>query len=403
MKILQLCYKMPYPMHDGGEYSLYHSALSLLTQEGIELKCLAINTPKFMVNPSDLPLEFREATNFECITVDTRVKPFHALINLFSHKSYFVTRFYSSKLRDKLISVLKNESYDLILLEHLYLCIYLPCIREHSSARVVLRAQNVEHSLWKRYLVAHTQWFTHWYLAIATRRLETFETEMCGKVDGIITLTDQDQKELKILQTKTPFKTIPLGFDFKRLATYDFESQFRHKPVVYHLGSMDWLPNVQGIQWFIKEVFPILVTKRPEIEIHLAGKKMPQWIYKFQSSNLVIDGEVPDSLQYQSDKPILIVPLLSGSGIRVKIIEGLALGKTIVSTTLGATGIDLGNENPILLADDADSFAEKIIQCIDSVEFCRHSSETARRMARWHYNLETVGKTKIDFFRELLS
>jgi len=388
-------------MHDGGEYSLYHSALSLLTQTGIEIKTLAINTPKFWINPADLPLDFLKQAKFESMYVDTRVKPLQAFLNLFTRKSYFVSRFYSEAFKDRIVELLQSGTYDIVLLEHLYLCVYLDDIRMHSRARVVLRAQNVEYKLWERYLANHKKILSYWYLEIATRRLGRFEAAMTAKVDGVIVLTEQDQNELQALNPGTPFKTIPLGFDFDRLKNYDFEAQFRNKPVVYHLGSMDWLPNIQGIKWFIEQVLPIILLKRPDMEIRLAGKKMPSWIYKHQSKNLIIDGEVPDAMLYQVDKPILIVPLLSGSGIRVKIIEGLALGKTIVSTSLGAAGIEPGPRNPILIADDAESFAEKIIQCVDSVDFCKDSSGKARALAFELFRLETLGKKTIDFFDEL--
>lgn len=402
MKILQLCYKIPYPLLDGGEYSLYHSAMSLLTQPGINVKTLAIHTPKFQVNPADIPAEFAKPTDFEFADVDTRVKPYKAFLNLFTSDSYIISRFHSRSFADRINELLDTGTYDIVLLEHLCLCVYLPEIRKHSKAMVVLRAQNVEYSLWKRYIANHRNLLTLWYLKIAIRRLQLFEYEMTGQVDGIIALTDQDKVELQSPHPSIPCRTIPIGFDFSRLRDYNFETQFLQKPSVYHLGSMDWLPNIQGIKWFIDNVLPILTAKRPGIEIHLAGKNMPVWLYKYQSKNLIIDGQVPDSLIYQSDKPVLIVPLLSGSGIRVKIIEGLALGKTIISTSLGATGIDIGPGNPILIADNAASFAECIIRCVDSPDFLRKSSVKARELAYNHYSLETPGKATIDFFNELL-
>jgi polysaccharide biosynthesis protein PslH len=225
---------------------------------------------------------------------------------------------------------------------------------------------------------------------------------MAGKVDGIITLTDQDLQELQSYQPKAPIIAIPVGFDFTRLENYDYEEQFLQKPIVYHLGSMDWLPNIQGIKWFIENVLPILINKQPDIEIRLAGKNMPDWIYKFQNKNLIIDGQVPDAIQYQADKAILIVPLLSGGGIRVKIIEGLALGKTIISTTLGATGISRSHSDPILIADDASTFAQLILSCFNSPEKCRYISKSALKLAHINYDLFEIGKATLMFFRETI-
>jgi len=244
MKVLQLCYKMPYPLKDGGEYSIYNSALSLLLQPKLELKVLAMNTKKNWVDRSLMPKEYLTKTNFECIKVDTRIKPFNMFSNLFKSESYFIERFYSKSYRDKIVSLLQNESYDIIQLEHLYLCLYLKDIRSYCTGKVVLRTQNVEYNVWESYIKNHNNFFIKWYLKIATRRLKKFEISTLSDLDGIITLTEDDLNIYQKHAHETKIQSIPIGFDQSLLRNYNYKKQFEKPPIIYHIGSMDWLPNV---------------------------------------------------------------------------------------------------------------------------------------------------------------
>ena len=397
MKILQLCHKMPFPLHDGGAYSLYHSALGLANQ-GMDIKVLAINTPKNGVDPNEIPSDFKEKTRLDCLMINTQPNPLKALINLFSDHSYFVERFWSEEWNEMLIQVLKQEEFDIIQMEHLYMCLYLNTIRKFSKANVILRPQNVENKVWNRYLESKTSTLKKMYLRIATNRLEKFEVSMANKVDGIIAISSEDEAIFHAYAPGTPMITVPVGFDFSKISSYNTEKQFEVFPVFYHLGSMDWMPNQQGMKWFIEEVIPLVREDFPDFVFRIAGKKMADWFFKHQDRNLLVDGGVPDSVKYQEDKAVMIVPLLSGSGLRVKIIEGMALGKAIISTTIGAEGIPCTDQENILIADSKEDFAIQIKKCRDSKEFCRKIGKNAQQFAKEHYDFMETAKCMVHFY-----
>lgn len=400
MKILQLCYKMPYPLHDGGEYSIYHSALSLLCQKDVEVKILAMNTHKNWVDISEMPTDFIANTNFEYIEVDTRVKPAHALKNLWKDASYFVERFYEKAYEEKLISIIKENNFDIVLLEHAYLGIYVDAIRNNCKSAIILRAQNIEYRLWESYCQHVNNPFIKKYLQVQTKRLFEFETDLFSKVDGIIALTDKDKEGIKGF-TEKQISVIPVAIDFKKFTPY--HNHIPPTKVVYHLGSMDWKPNIQGLKWFVNDILPKLAEKKPDIKVHLAGKKMPKWFYKKQNKNLFIEGQVADSKEYQKDKSILIVPLLSGSGIRVKIMEALALGKTVVSTSVGALGLVGNKKLPVHVADSADEFAASIIKALDNTNDLPDAEKFAMEWAETNFDIQVLGKNKIAFFDEIIN
>lgn len=402
MRILQFCHKIPYPIRDGGAFSLYHTALGLISM-GIDVKVLAINTPKNRVDITCISNEYMNKTRFEFSLVDTRLNLFNALFNLFTSHSYFVERFYSGQLNADLIRIIRNDEFDIIQLEHVYLCVYLATIRRYSQAKVILRPQNIENKIWKRFLKSEINPFKKEYLRIAISRLEKFETEMAKRVDGIIAISYPDVDLLKTYAPGTPIVNVPIGINFDQIRTYDFSRQFVNFPVFYHLGSMDWLPNIQGIKWFIEMVMPEILTVYPEFIFRIAGKKMPRCLFKLQSKNLFVDGEVIDSEKYHEDKAIMVVPLLAGGGLRAKIIEGMALGKTIISTSIGAEGIPYMDQKNILIADTIEDFVGQIQKCANSKELCSEIGRNARILAMEHFSYQKTAFEMVSFYHRFKS
>ena len=240
------------------------------------------------------------------------------------------------------------------------------------------------------------------YLQLESRKLGTYEQRMTAKVDGIIALTDIEHTYFKMTCGNEMLAAIPVGIDVSLPEGYDMELQYKRLPVFYHLGSMDWRPNIQGVKWFVKEVLPKVIQEVPGIRIHLAGKQMPPWFYREENPNLVIDGTVPDAVKYREDKAVMIVPLLAGSGIRVKILEAMAAGKTVISTSVGAQGIRAVHDESILIADTPRDFAMQMCRCAASVDLCRRIGGNARKIALEHYDLQRVGAQLKEFYERLV-
>lgn len=391
---------MPFPLFDGGALSIYNTAMGLVNQD-IDVKVFAINTPKCNVDIKKIPNKFRTDTKFEFCKVDTRINFAKAFLNIFSGRSYFVERFYSKRFNAHLIRILKSEKFDIIQIEHLYMCLYLDTLRKHSKAKIILRPQNVESQVWSRFLRNKVNFFKSIYLQMATNRLLIFEKRVTKKVDGIIAISSQDAKILKSFSPNTPLIDIPMGIDYNKIVECNLAQQYANFPMFYHLGSMDWFPNMQGIKWFVSEVFPSVLKKYPDFKLRIAGKKMPDWLYKNQSNNLIIDGEVSDAFKYQENMAIMIVPLLSGGGIRIKIIEGMSLGKTIISTSIGAEGIPYTDKKNILIADNKEEFVKQIGKCFNSKKLCEDIGSEALTLAKQNFDLSNTAKKMIWFYKNL--
>ncbi len=398
MKILQLCLRIPFPPADGGNIAMLCSAEGLLISRN-EVHIAAVNTPKHHTSQEDATEGLRHFNSFISCDIETEVKLGPALLNLIGKGSYNIDRFYSLDFDQMLIQKLNEIDFDIVQFESIFMLPYLPTIRRNSKAKISLRAHNVEHIIWQQLAVNEKNFLKSKYLKFLAGRMKEYELHSLSEVDAIIAISPQDAAFFKTNFTKVPVLTSPVSLPS---STYLSSSEIVSDKI-FHLGSMDWLPNVEAITWFLKSVWPEVIMQCPETKLHLAGRKMPEAITKFASDKIVIQGFVNDSKTYMKESGIMIVPLLSGSGIRVKIIEGLALGVPIVSTALGAEGIAVTSGKDILIANDASAFAEAIITLLKDPERSKKIAAAGQELFTKHYSLEAVGKELSDFYANLLS
>ena len=174
------------------------------------------------------------------------------------------------------------------------------------------------------------------------------------------------------------------------------------KPELFHIGSMDWLPNTEGVEWFLDEVWPSILQEFPEITFTIAGRKIPTGISQRKDPNVIVVGEVESANAFMLSKDIMIVPILAGSGIRVKIIEGMALGKVIITTTIGAEGLDVEDGKNILIADTPEEFVAAVENCVKTPDLCAIIGENARNFVSLYHNNERTTQKLVDFYCSIL-
>ncbi|OFZ01725.1 MAG: hypothetical protein A3K10_02585 [Bacteroidetes bacterium RIFCSPLOWO2_12_FULL_31_6] len=399
MKILQVCSKIPFPSKDGGSI-----AMNILTQglikAGNQVHVLAINTSKHFIKEEDVDLVYRNHTKYQAVFIDTSIKPLDAFFNLFSNKSYNICRFYSSDFKKNLIEKLKLEEYDVIQLETLWVTPYVDVIRNYSKAKIVLRSQNIEFMIWEQLAEETRNPFKKIYLKILAKRLKAYEYNIVNKFNAIATITELDSVVYRKMGCTIPIIHVPFGIDLEK---YIIDETNLEKPSIFHIGAMDWRPNADGIDWFLKKIWTKVQEKNSSIKLYLAGRNMPDWLLQLKMKNVVVEGEVKDSHQFINSKSIMIVPLTSGGGMRVKIIEGLALGKTIISTSVGAEGIEYENEKNILIANTETEFEDTILKCIKNASFSDTIGKNARTLVASKYDNQVICNKLSDFYTSLLN
>lgn len=398
MKILIICNKSPYPPKEGGPIAM-NAIINGLTDAGHNVKVLAVNSPKYNVDINKLPVDYRNKTNIEAVYVDLTVKPLEIFFNLFSNQSYHVKRFISKDFENKIIEILKNNTFDFIQLETLYMSPYLEVIRKYSDAKIILRAHNIEHLIWQRLARTCKNPLKRFVYKHLSTTLKNYELSVINKYDGIAAITKKDINFFKNNGCNVPIIDIPFGIDITD-NTDKINTDFEF-PSLFHIGSMNWIPNVEGIKWFIDEAWPKIHMQYPGLKFYLAGREMPNWLKNLNSQNIVVLGEVDNASEFINSKAIMIVPLLSGSGIRIKIIEGMKLGKTIISTSIGAEGINYLNNKDILIADTADDFFNAVKRCVEDKKFCIEIGSNAKKLISNQYNSKKIIEKLVEFYKNL--
>jgi glycosyltransferase involved in cell wall biosynthesis len=399
LKILQLCIRVPFPPSDGATIAMYNISKSFYENDA-RLKILAFNTNKNFVPVEKISVEFRKHTGIETVNIDLTVKILPAFFNLLTNESYNVQRFFSEEFNNKLKSILAGDEFDIVHLEGLYVTPYIITIRKFSKAKIVLRSHNVEFIIWERLATSVKNPLKKKYLEFLAKRLKKYEIGLLNKYDVIVPITSVDQKIFESLGCSIPVKTAPLGVDINE---YPFSDKTTEEFSLFHLGSMDWMPNLEAVDWFLNNVYEKLVNLLPDIKIYLAGKDMPQRIKAMADRNLIVMDRIEDSKGFMNDKSVMIVPLLSGGGMRVKIIEGMAAGKTIVSTSIGAEGINYSHNSNILIADSPDDFISSILKVKNDKELRKSIGENARKLVEKEYDNKIIGKDLLSFYEDLLT
>lgn len=397
MKVLQLCNKPPYPPVDGGTLAMNSITQGLLAA-GCEVRVLSICSDKHPVRKDRMTQEYCDATRFEAVYVDLGIHPLDAAVALLCGDSYHVKRFESKDFAARLREVLQEETFDIIHVESLFLTPYLPLIRKYSKAPVLLRAHNVEHLIWQRIAKSERNPFRRWYLKKLALALRAYECKHLNAYDGVVSITDNDARLLREMGCRKPIVAIPFGISPESLENVEVEPNS-----LFHLGSMDWMPNLEGIQWFLDNVWPKVHEAMPQLTLYLAGRKMPDDLMRLDMEGVKVVGEVPDAMYFIATKQINVVPLLSGSGIRVKIIEAMSAGKTVIATTIGAEGIAYTEGRDLLVADTPEQFVQQIRRCVDDPDFCQSVGRSAYRLIAEEYSNERLTQKMLDFYKHILN
>ena len=399
MKILQICHKPPYPAIDGGCIAINNISRGLLNLKQA-LKVITISTNKHPFLAESIDREFKRKTKIEHTYVDTKLNIVDAFSNLVTYDSYNISRFFSPDFDYLVKSTLQAGNFDIVHLESLFTTPYLETIRNYSNAKIILRSHNLEYIIWERLASETNNPAKKIYLNLLSNQLKNYEIDIVSKIDGIAAISKEDEKKYIKLGCKAPLKTIPFGIDTKTYKSTN-KSIDTENLTFFHLGAMNWKPNLEAVGWLTKEIWPTVTSAFPNFKLHLAGKNMPQWIINNKNKGIKNHQEVDSAIDFMNKYDIMLVPLLSAGGIRVKIIEGMALGKLIISTKIGAEGIDYKEGENLLIANTPIEFKEKIKWLKNNPDKIKEIGNNAKNYVRDQYDNLQISKNLVQFYKSL--
>lgn len=308
--------------------------------------------------------------------------------------------FSSSGVRERILSLLEAHRIDILVLEYAELG-HLVTVAPPST-RVVLVEHDIHfRSRERRAILGFEQRFgsTKKYDRESRRR---YELEACRRADQVHLMSEADRSFLSAAlgEASEHLRVVPNGVDTLRYRPGEDFAERRH---LLFVGSFPHLPNQDALEFFLQEIWPLLRERRPRTELTVAGARPPEWVLQLDSENGIrVVGEVDDLLPLYQSHRVLVVPLRAGSGTRLKILEALASGLPVVSTPIGAEGLDVEAGVHLALSPDPRGFVDAVLRCLDDEDWARSLSDQGCRLARERYDWRVIATAAAGFLHQLL-
>jgi len=354
MKILFLISQLPYPPDTGAKIRSYNLIKRLSGRHNITM--LTFGEKRAERNKLDHLKAI--CTDVVLIERKDRNKYLHLLMNLFSVAPYVVKKYYSEDLRDKVRALAGESDFDIIHCDSLQMSLNLKGV---GGLPKVLTEHNVETRIWQRYAETERNPLKKAYINIQSRKMRDYEVKTCGSFDRCVAVSEVDKDILTENGSAKDVAVVTNGVDCEYFKPQDTEVK-QHRLVF--TGSLDWIPNEDGMLYFLKEIYPFVKKEIPDVGITIVGRspggRLKELAAKDSSVNLT--GRVEDVRPHVAEGEVFIAPLRIGGGTRLKILEAMAMGKAVVSTSVGAEGIDAENGKEIMIADKPEEFAQSVIR-----------------------------------------
>lgn len=405
MKLLVIGNRVPWPLHDGGAIATY-GMLRSLAENGAEVHFFTFNTKKHFAENATIEKHFGFCKVY-LHPLDASVSVWGAIKNLIFGGSYHLQRYDDLAAVKVLCTLMDDVRFDVILVEGLYsVPVYLRAVSARRySTPAAYRAHNLEYQIWARLAAATPNPLKKWYLRLQADRLKTEEFNAWSTFKAIVPIVKTDAQAIALHLEKFPHQTNSTAlFTYQPGIAIERPFAFIHQPLsLFHIGSMEWQANEQGVLWFLQKVWPLLLVKYPKAQFHLAGKGLSKTDPRFFQTGVVNHGEVPDAEDFMHQHGVMIVPIQAGSGIRIKTLEAMALGVPVVSTTVGAQGLNITPHKEIILADEPQSFTNAIVSLLANPTKAQELTIHARAYVEQHHNLKRNTADLLAFLGELPS
>ncbi len=400
MKILQLCKKIPIPPKDGEGVAVLALANGYLAH-GAAIDLLSFNTKKHLIEEHDFRNYKHSYNNIISVYLDNSINYFAAFVNLFGFKSYNIQRFINKDFEHKLLDKITSTRYDFIQLESLYMAPYLDIIKSNTDAIVVMRSHNLEYQIWQDMSIHSKNIFLKWYYSLCAKRLKNYELDCIDRFDLVMPISKEDYFTYQNILEEKKLLLIPVGIDLSKYKT-TYSNNSNNLKIGY-LGSLDWMPNIEGLLWFFKTVWPQVIAKSNNIEFHLAGRNPVQEIKEIKAQKYIFHGEIDSAKDFLSSLDIVIVPLFSGSGIRVKILESMAMSKPVISTPKGFEGITVKNGVEADIVTSAQDFVDQILMYNVNSSKIEMVGANAKAFIEKNFEEKALARRVLNKFESLLN
>lgn len=350
MKILYIAPKPPAPVVDGGCFAMLECLKGLSTFA--EVDGIIFETYKHPYTRESEHLLQQYLKKQTVVPMKTEIHPAEALVDFIRKRNYNLSRFKSEKLHHVIAENLR-EKYDYIVCDSLFAAAQLSHFDIRELPPVIIRSHNVESEIWKLHASRENAVMKRFYLRQLEKTLRKEEIDILNKATLVWAISEEDKNWMLEHTQQKNIRLLPVSVTSHPEIQVDYSQDS-----FFHLGSMDWKPNQEAVQFLVRKIWSNPAVS--SFKLVIAGSKSEHFKY-YNSDSIHVEGWVKDSNVFMAQAGTLVTPIQSGSGIRIKLLEAMALGIPCITTTLGAAGIDL-HKSGIQLADTEKAFVETILK-----------------------------------------
>lgn len=387
MKILYISPKLPYPLNEGGKIAIF-GEIKYFHLLGHEVQLVTYLKDEDTIESIK---NVEQYCKIHFVIHSTKNNIFKMILNFFSKIPYNVSKYHSTKLLAACKKLINDFSPDIIHVSNLHMGFVIDKLRKITQAKFVLRQHNVEGQIMKRFYENESNFILKYYAKIQYRKFIAYEPKLCEKFDKVVFITENDKKYLEQINPNIKSAFIPAGVEKSFLL---LNKKNIDEFAIFHTGSLNWLPNLDSAKYFIEEILPIIVQKEPKVRLYLYGGKLPDAfiITKNVEKNVIQLGFVDDLWSDLANKFIAVVPLRIGSGMRLKVIELMAAGNVVISTSIGKEGINVVDSEHLFVEDSPINFAEKCLDVIGNYGRYSQLINNARKFVEDNYTWDSIIK-----------
>jgi sugar transferase (PEP-CTERM/EpsH1 system associated) len=398
MKVLFVTTKSPYPLHEGRALRTYNLIREVAREHEVHLVSF-VQTPEELEGIEHMRSLCRELHFHKLHFNAPRWRlAVEAVRELFGRAPLQVVKYRQASMRRTLQRLLATHRYDLVHFDMLHLAEYFPLC---GPVPKLLTEHNVESVILQRRAETETRPLVRAYLRYQQRKLQRYEAQACRAADHVVAVSEADAEQLQRVSGRA-VTTVPNGVDTTFFtAALDAAAQRNAAPTLVYVGAFTWFPNADAIRHFVEQVFPLIRAARPDVQLTVIGKGADAKSEPALAAQpgVRLAGLVDDIRPWVQQAQAYVVPLRIGGGTRLKILDAMAMGKAIVSTSVGCEGLAVTPGHDILVADDPREFAHQVLRLLGEPELAARLGRNGRALIEQRYDWRAIGAGLLDAYR----
>lgn len=397
MRILFITPQLPYPPRQGTQIRNFHLLRAAAGVHQVDL--LSFARPGESLTEAGPLRELCGEIHMVPAPLRTRQERLRTLLT--TADPDMAHRLRSEGLAATLRTMLERARYDAVQIAGIEMARYIPVVRRTApGARVVFDDHNAEYLLQGRAASVDARhppsWTKALYSLIQWRKLRRYEAQVCRGADAVLAVSEDDAAALRSLGGTAPIFVVPNGVDTEYYRPNP--SMSPDPTTLLFTGTMDFRPNVDAVRWFVAEVLPLLQRTRPDVRLYVVGRSPAPAVERLASPTVTVTGAVEDVRPYFARASLFVVPMRMGGGVRLKILETLAMGLPVVSTSMGAEGAGLTHGKELLIADTAEQFAGAVTRMMEDSALRSRLAQTGRQTACERFDWRRIAPRLLDVY-----